>query len=93
MKLHGLLVPMIFLLAAKECTKAKSENHIPICIEQRIEAIKREPRWNPPAEVQQYTYNGQAVYYFSSNCCDQFNVVLDAGCNYICALSGGSTGH
>ena len=92
MKLYGLSSILIFIIVAKECMKAKVENSLPACIQQKIDAIKKEPRWNPPAEVHQYTYNGQTVYYFSSDCCDQFNTVYDAQCNYICAPSGGITG-
>ena len=32
------------------------------------------------------------VYYFSSNCCDQYNMVYDEKCNPVCAPSGGITG-
>ena len=37
-------------------------------------------------------FKGMRVFYFSSNCCDQYNVVVDEKCNYICAPSGGTTG-
>lgn len=65
---------------------------IPACIQQRIDSIKNEPRWNPPAEVNEYTYNGKTVYLFSSPCCDFFNPVYGSDCNYICAPNGGFTG-
>ncbi len=67
-------------------------NVTPACVLQRIEAIKMQPLWNPAAEVNQYTYNGKTVYGISSNCCDQYNVVIDENCNTICAPSGGITG-
>jgi hypothetical protein len=65
---------------------------IPACIQQRIDSIKKEPKWNPPAEVNEYTYNGKTVYLFSSPCCDFFNPVYGSDCNYICAPTGGFTG-
>jgi hypothetical protein len=40
----------------------------------------------------EYRYNGKRVFLFSSDCCDQFNQVVDEQCNYICAPSGGITG-
>jgi hypothetical protein len=77
------------LLLAGKCNK---EEKTPDCIDQRIEQIKAQPKWNPPAEVNQYNYKGKNVYLFSSNCCDQYNELYDANCNYICAPSGGITG-
>ena len=61
-------------------------------MQQKIEAIKKEPRWNPPAEVNEYSYEGKQVYLFTSNCCDQYNSLYDIDCNNICAPSGGFTG-
>lgn len=82
---------VVFLaLASRTCNKPKTAT--PECISNRIEQIKKEPRWNPPAQVNEYTYNGQQVFLFSSNCCDQYNEVYDANCNYVCAPSGGITG-
>ncbi|MDQ3279363.1 MAG: hypothetical protein M3Q06_13625 [Bacteroidota bacterium] len=83
----------IFLLTvlAQTCSK-KSDSNIPSCIQARIDAIRQQPKWNPPASVTEYRYQGRTVYLFSSNCCDQYNEVVDAACNYICAPSGGMTG-
>lgn len=85
-----LLLLAIPLLSESNCSKKK--DLIPACIQQKIDQIKAEPRWNPPAEVNEYLYNGSHVYLFSSNCCDQYNVVYDENCNPICAPSGGFTG-
>ena len=64
----------------------------PSCILTKIDSIKKEPVWNPPAEIYEYEYQGKKVYAISSNCCDFFNTVVDSDCNYICAPSGGFTG-
>jgi len=88
----SIFTAVVLLLAAfKPCltTKAKA---VPVCIQQRIAEIKKEPKWNPPAEVHEYIYNGKKVYYFSSNCCDQYNNLVDSDCQVICAPSGGITG-
>ena len=80
---------MLFLNSA--CTVQKTAT-LPSCIQQKITAIQKEPKWNPPAEVNEYVYEGKTVYLFSSPCCDQYNVAYDKDCNVICAPSGGITG-
>jgi hypothetical protein len=83
---------VIFLTIAAQKCKKEFDDDIPVCIRQKIQQIKKEARWNPPAEVYEYRYDNKRVFYFSSNCCDQFNAVYDEQCNYICAPSGGITG-
>lgn len=65
---------------------------LPPCIQKRIDSIKAQHVWNPPAEIHLYEYNGQKVWSFSADCCDQFTTVVDENCHYICAPSGGFTG-
>ena len=77
-------------LLALQCDKQKDK--IPSCIQQKIDQIKAVPKWNPPAEVNEYIYQGKQVYLFSADCCDQFNELFDSNCKYICAPSGGITG-
>jgi hypothetical protein len=81
---------IILTIVVQKCTK--QEESVPTCIQSRIDQIKKEPKWNPAAEVYEYRYNGKKVYYFSSNCCDQYNMVYDEQCNAVCAPSGGLTG-
>ena len=87
---------LIFLLLAvplflnQKCNNAKDA--IPACIQQKIDTIKKEPKWNPPTEVNEYIYEGKQVFLFSSPCCDQYNNLYDKDCNLICAPSGGYTG-
>ena len=84
---------VIFLsIAQQKCQKQKAVPTIPACVQSKIDKIKKEPRWNPPAKVEEYRYDGRRVFLFSSNCCDQFNEAFDDSCNYICAPSGGYTG-
>ena len=63
------------------------------CINKKIAAIKLKAKWNPPASVNEYIYQGKHVYLFSADCCDQYNELYDEDCNKICAPSGGITGH
>src|SRR5215470_1862872 len=85
----------LFILALpvalqKQC--ARSGNSIPICVQKKIDSIKAEPKWNPAAEVNEYVYREQHVFLFTANCCDQFYMLYDGSCQYICAPSGGFTG-
>ena len=91
MKFHLLIVTLLVSFTAPQCSKTKKENPS-TCIEQKINEIKKEQKWNPPATVDEYMYNGKTVYLFSSDCCDQYNMVYDSDCNYVCAPSGGITG-
>ncbi len=84
--IYGLFITMVAL-----CNK-ENKNQVPSCIQNRIDAIKREAKWNPPAEVNEYLFNGKKVYLFTADCCDQFITLVDASCNTICAPSGGITG-
>jgi len=80
----------LFVLPAFACnSKMRS---LPSCLQQRISAIQKEAKWNPPAEINEYVYHGKKVYLFSANCCDQFNTLVDENCNTLCAPSGGITG-
>lgn len=83
------MLPFSFLLST-QCSK--QNNQIPSCIQQRIDEIKTQPKWNPPAEVKEYIYQGKHVFLFSADCCDQYYTLVDENCNYICAPSGGITG-
>lgn len=82
---------VLLSVAQKKCDK-NSAPAIPSCIQAKIEAIQKQPKWNPPAKVEEYNYNGKRVFLFSANCCDQFHQAFDENCNYICAPSGGITG-
>lgn len=81
---------MILFLTGATCNKISRD--IPACIQGKIDRIKNEPKWNPPAEVNEYLYNGQHVYLFTANCCDQYHILYDANCTILCAPSGGFTG-
>lgn len=94
-----LLLLSFTVLASETCDKKKKISQtstdgqsIPACIQAKIDSIKKLPRFNPPAEVNEYLYNDKKVFLFSSNCCDQFNLLFDENCNYVCAPTGGITG-
>jgi hypothetical protein len=70
----------------------KKEKGMVVCVQKKIEEIKKEPVWNPPAEVNEYTYEDKQVFLFTSDCCDQYIMLYDGSCKYICAPSGGIDG-
>lgn len=89
--------PVILLMAfsamlSETCKNKKQIGGIPPCVQQKIDSLKLLPRFNPPAQIDEYVYNGKRVFLFSSDCCDQFNSLLDEQCNYVCAPTGGITG-
>ena len=81
----------LLLLGAQTCKK-EGLNGIPLCIVQKIEAIKADNVWNPPGSVWRYDYNGKKVYYIASRCCDIPSILYDEQCNVICSPDGGFTG-
>jgi hypothetical protein len=88
-------VAAVVCLVGLGCSKHNNQGSlksVPECIGQKIQEIKSQPKWNPPAEVNEYEYQGKRVYLFSSNCCDQYNVAYDKNCTPVCAPSGGFTG-
>lgn len=87
----GLFVCLVLSSLLVSCEK-DPVNKLPSCISQRIQQIKSQPVWNPPATINEYEYNGQTVYLISAPCCDQYNTLVDQNCNTICAPSGGITG-
>jgi hypothetical protein len=91
MKLIILFISLASVLTTK-CSRTKKVTGIPFCIQKKIDSIKAQPRWNPPATVYEYTYKSQTVYLFSADCCDQFSALYATDCQLICAPSGGITG-
>jgi hypothetical protein len=81
---------LVLPLINEKC--GKNKDTVPSCIQEKIGQIKKEPKWNPPAEVNEYNYDGKKVFLFSSPCCDQYNNLYDSDCTLICAPSGGYTG-
>jgi len=84
MKFHLIITILGISIFGQQCTKTQTRS-VPRCIGQKINDIKKEPRWNPPATVNEYLYNGKTVYLFSADCCDQYNIVYDNQCIYVCA--------
>lgn len=89
---YFILLLAVPALLSENCGKKKKRAAFPACVQQKIDSIVKEPRWNPPAEVNEYSYKGERVFLFSSDCCDFFDVLVDESCNPICGPHGGITG-
>jgi len=89
---YAIFILLLTELMSSTCRKAQESQTIPSCIQQKIDEIKSQPKWNPPAEVNEYLYNDKHVYLFSSPCCDQYNMLYSEDCTPLCAPSGGFTG-
>jgi hypothetical protein len=86
---------------AKEAEKAKQapvitndelNAAVPGCIKKKIDSFRLKEPHERPQSVMEYTYKGKKVYYVVMPCCDFFNEVYDANCNYLGAPDGGFTG-
>lgn len=74
------------------CKKVDVPKDTPSCIKKEIRNIQSHNVRNPPASVWSYEYNGQAVYYIPSYCCDAMSQLFDNDCKQICSPDGGLTG-
>ncbi|MFI5186761.1 MAG: DUF6970 domain-containing protein [Chitinophagales bacterium] len=83
---------LLFIFFQSQSCKKEAAIKIPACIQEKIDAIQQQPRFNPPATVYRYLYEDRYVYLFSSNCCDQYDYLYDKDCTIICAPGGGITG-
>ncbi len=92
-KLYLLLPLFLSLLFLSSCVKLDLSEDVPSCIEHKIKKLRRAPVQNPPAEVWKWETGGEVYYYFTGDCCDQFNELYDSECNYICAPDGGVSGN
>ncbi len=45
-----------------------------------------------PLEIWEWKYPDRTLYYLVSACCDQYNQLFTANCEYVCAPDGGITG-
>lgn len=86
-----LLIGLIFI--ASSCKNLDIKVDVPICIKQKINEISKAKVQNPPAKVWEWKADGKTYYYFTSNCCDQFNYLYDDKCKQVCAPEGGFSGH
>ena len=49
-----ILLAGLISVASQQCSKRTTGNGLPQCVQQKIDVIKQQPRWNPPAQVDEY---------------------------------------
>lgn len=89
--MRNYILPVIglVLFTGLGCLKPQLKN-VPDCIEKKIARLRSQG--DAPLSVSEYLYNGKKVYLFSMDCCDRYNELYDADCQYICSPSGGFSG-
>ncbi len=96
MKIHLIYQKFFIILfcSLPACNKNSVQNKalIPVCIQNKINIFKNEPKANPPRSIIQYTYKDKRVFYLPAQCCDQFSDVIDENCNLLGHPDGGITG-
>lgn len=68
------------------------QQDVPECIQRIIDGEQDGYFVIAPVFVAAYQYREQLVFYFSNDCCDISNPVLDENCDYICSPDGGRSG-
>jgi len=86
------IIISLLLISVASCKKPDLEVAVPDCIEKKIKKIRNKNVGNPPVEVWEWKVDGMKYYYFTSECCDQYNYLYDDNCNEVCAPDGGFTG-
>jgi hypothetical protein len=82
-----------FALFTLGCNNEDIPKEVPNCIKAKIEDIKEQAVWNPPAKIYSYKYNNETVYYIPPRCCDIMSTLYDENCNIICYPDGGIAGN
>jgi len=87
-----IIIINVLIISNTCCDNLELGSEIPLCIENKIEIIKKAAVRNPPVQVWKWEVDEQTYYYITSECCDQFNFLYDDNCNIVCAPDGGFTG-
>lgn len=93
MKIARFVLLFLAVLSLNACSKVDLNIDVPNCIEKKINKIANEPVQNPAAQVWKWEDDVNTYYYFTSDCCDQYNYLYDDKCNLVCAPDGGFTGN
>ena len=94
MKSSSLVVVLavIFGIVFSACPSDEDPFIYSPCVQELIDSLASQPVFNPPARVEEWVVDGTIYIYSTSDCCDQFNYLLDLECELICAPDGGFSG-
>jgi len=90
------IIPMLFgflFFISSSCNKLDLERDVPLCLQNKIDKIRKGNVNNPPSEVWKWIINGKTYYYITSDCCDQYNYLYGEDCDIVCAPDGGLSGN
>ena len=73
------------------CDKEREET-VPACIQEMIDENKNGDASTPAEEIHRWSTKTTTYYYVVSECCDQYNYLLDETCQIVCAPDGGING-
>lgn len=62
------------------------------CVQEKINFLEARGAAADTTAIIQFYYNGQLVYLYFTECCDQYNVLYDSSCQMICLPTGGLSG-
>lgn len=91
--MHNFFVKIMFVIAILSTLNSCEDNTTLSCIDTKINEIKQTEVTNPPTEVWKWDVDRNTYYYFTSDCCDQFNFLYNEKCEIVCAPDGGITGN
>ena len=92
MKIILPLIVAISIFSLNACTKVEVNEKVPNCIEKKIRKLLNKSVQNPAAKVWKWEDDQNTYYYFTSDCCDQYNYLYDDKCELVCAPDGGFSG-
>lgn len=80
----------VFFVFLSSCTNPSTPETKPVWLDVFLKASEVEH--STPQEIWKYEWNNKTVYYVLSQCCDQFNLLLDENGKVLCLPDGGFSG-
>jgi hypothetical protein len=90
-KIMKILLLILCLTMLFSCSKNMLPSS-PICIKEKINIFKSQPKGNPVQTIIQYSYNNKKVFYVPPQCCDAYSDLFDEKCQLLGHPDGGITG-
>jgi hypothetical protein len=85
-------ISIILFLLLTGCSSTDINTDAPNCIQNKIDGIINNEVTSPPTEVWKWEVDTKTYYYFTSDCCDQYNYLFNDNCEVVCAPDGGIIG-
>jgi len=81
---------VVFFMLFSFCSNPSTPETKPVWLDAFLK--EREAEHSTPQEIWKYEWNNKTVYFVLSQCCDQFNLLLDENGNFLCFPDGGFGG-